>query len=62
MEHLENNDLEKVTGGEGEEESANSVGGLPQCPKCGSTSIIVDRPDPLLTICRCTECGFEWDY
>lgn len=51
--------LEKVNGGE---DGSNAFWGEDKCPRCGSTSITVDRPDPLLTICRCMECGYEWDY
>ena len=60
MDNLKNNEeLEKVTGGDG---SDNLIFGPDKCPRCGSTSIRVDRPDPLLTICRCNECGYEWDF
>ncbi|MBO4374807.1 MAG: hypothetical protein J5829_06845 [Lachnospiraceae bacterium] len=59
MDHFEiKKGLEKVTGGEG---SGNSLNGELKCPKCGCTDISVERPDPLLTIYRCRECGYEWD-
>ena len=56
---LTEEEIGKINGGEG---LANFFIGEHKCPKCGSTSITVDRPDPLLTICRCNECGYEWDF
>ena len=56
---LTEEEIEKINGGEG---LANFIVGYDKCPRCGSTNFTVDRPDPLLTICRCNDCGFEWDF
>ena len=57
---LTGEEIEKINGGNGI--SNLFFPGMDKCPRCGSTSITVDRPDPLLTICRCNECGYEWDF